>query len=139
MPNNANNADDADSKAGYTQIGEGGISRHLISLTLPLLTLHWTLLPTIKSSFERDKDAYIKAIGNFVSFQMHALGMTLDPARKLRSRFDDDLENKLQAELTHMLELWAARVVTLVEIQEVILPRLIKRLNDIKAGKRAEY
>jgi hypothetical protein len=128
----------ADSKAGHTQDGEGGFSKHFISLTLPLLSLHWALLPTIKSSFERNKDDYIKAIGNFVWFQMHALGMTLDPTRKLRSHLDDDLENKLRTELTQMLDLWAARVVTLVEIQEVILPRLVKRLNDIKNEERGD-
>jgi hypothetical protein len=132
MPN------DADSKAGHTQNGEGGFSNHFISLTLPLLSLHSALLPIVKSSFEGNKDEYIKAIGNFVWFQMLALGMTLDPTRKLRSHLDDDLENKLRTELTKVLDLWAARVVTLVEIEQVILPRLIKRLNDIKNKKRAE-
>jgi hypothetical protein len=132
MPNNA------ESKAGYTRDGEGGIAKNLISLTLPLLSLHWALLPTVKSSFERNKDDYIKAIGNFAWFQMHALGMTLDPARKLRSRFEDDLEDKLRTEITQMLEVSAARVITSVEILEVILPRLIKRLNDIKNEESPE-
>lgn len=126
MPNNA------DSKTRHAQDREGGISKQLISLTLPLLSLQWALLPIVRSSFERDKDRYIKAIGNFVSLQTHALEMTLDPRGKLRSRFDDGLEDKLQDEIAQMLDLWVARVITLIEIQEVFLPRMIKRLNDIR-------
>jgi hypothetical protein len=127
---------DADSKAGHTEKAEDGISKQLISLALPLLSFHWSLLPTLKSGVERDKDAYIRAISNFASFQVQALGMVLDPNRRLRGQSGDhSFEKKLQDEITNVLELSVARMISLVEVQEIILPRMIKRLNDIRNEK----
>ena len=132
MPN------DKDSKPGHAQNGEGGILTNVILLALPLLCLQRALLPKIKSGLERDKDDYTKAIANFASFELHALMMILDRPGTLRSRFDDKLESELKAELTQILEKLAAGVVAFVEIQEIILPRLINMLNEIKNGKRAK-
>ena len=129
MPND-NNA-----HPGPAQNSEGGLLRNLILLALPLLSFQRDILPTIRRSFETHKDEHIRAIGNLLSFELHALLMILDPARKLRGRLDDNLETQLKAELTQILEKLADGLVTVVQIQEQILPHLIETLKGIKNGK----
>jgi hypothetical protein len=88
------------------------------------------MLPIFRTSLQRDKDDYIKAIDNFVSLELHALMMILDPARKLRTGLYDNLEKDLAAGFTKILETSAASQVTLVEVQETILSHLIDILKD---------
>jgi hypothetical protein len=114
---------------------EGGLLMNLILLTLPLLSFQRDILPTIRTSLETHKDEHIRAIGNFLSFELHALMMTLDPARKLRGRFADDLEKELTTKLTQILEKGAGGLLTVVEIQEKILPPLIETLKNVKDRK----
>ena len=61
--------------------------------------------------------------------------MILDPARKLRGRVDDNLEAQLKDELTKILEKLHDGLVTVVQIQEQILPQLIETLKGMKNGK----
>lgn len=125
---------DKDNHSGHAQNGKGMLT-NLILLTLPLLAFQRDILPKIRTGLERDKEDYIKATEKFVSFQLHAVMMTLDPAQKLRSHFDDTLERELKAELTTILEKLAAGLIALVEIQEIILPRVIEILQKIRTGK----
>jgi hypothetical protein len=129
MPN------DNDARLGPAQNSEGGLLRNLILLALPLLSFQRDILPTIRTSFQTHKDEHIRAIGNLLSFELHALMMILDPARKLRGRLDDNLETQLKAELTQILDKLADGLVTVVQIQEQILPHLIETLKGIKNGK----
>jgi hypothetical protein len=64
--------------------------------------------------------------------------MILDPARRLRGRLDDNLESQLQAELTQILQKLADGLITVVDIQEKILPQLIETLKGIKNGKHSD-
>lgn len=129
MPN------DKDTRPGPAQNSEGGLLKQLILLTLPLLSFQRDILPTIRTSLETHKDEHIRAIGNFLSFELHALMMILDPGRKLRGRFDEDLETQLKDELTKILEKLANGLITVVQIQEQILPQLIETLKQTKNGK----
>lgn len=122
-------------KSGYLARAQGRILTNLILSMLPLLSFQRNTLPIIRTSLQRDKDDYIKAIGNFVSLELHALMMILDPAHKLRGRLYDNLERDLTAELTQILEKCAASLVSFVEIQEMILSRLIDTLQETKNGK----
>jgi hypothetical protein len=126
---------DKDTHPRPPQNSEGGLLRHLILLTLPLLSFQRDILQTVRTSLETHKDEHIRAIGNFLSFELHALMMILDPARKLRGRSDDKLERQLKDELTQILEKLADGLVTVVQIQEQILPHLIETLKGIKNGK----
>jgi hypothetical protein len=126
---------DKDTHPRPPQNSEGGLLRHLILLTLPLLSFQRDILQTVRTSLETHKDEHIRAIGNLLSFELHALMMILDPARKLRGRSDDKLERQLKDELTQILEKLADGLVTVVEIQEKILPHLIDTLKGIKNGK----
>ena len=114
---------------------EGGLFKNLILLALPLLCFQRDILPTIRASFEAHKDEHIKAIGKFLSSELHAVMMILDPARKLRGRVDDNLEAQLKDELTKILEKLHDGLVTVVQIQEQILPQLIETLKGMKNGK----
>ena len=102
MPN------DKDTHPGPAPNSEGGLLRNLILLTLPLLSFQRDILSTIRTSLETHKDEHIKAIGNFLSFELHALMMTLDPARKLRGRSDDNLERELKIKLRKYWKNWPA-------------------------------
>ena len=124
-------------KPSHPQNGEGGILTNFIRLALPLLCFQRAILPKIRTNLQSDKDDYIKALGNLVSFELHAVMMALDPAGKLRARFDDKLESELKNELTQILDKLATGLVSFVQMQEEILPRLINILNEIKNGKRA--
>jgi hypothetical protein len=117
------------------QNSEGGLFKNLILLALPLLCFQRDILPTIRASFEAHKDEHIKAIGKFLSSELHAVMMILDPARKLRGRVDDNLETQLKDELTKILEKLHDGLVTVVQIQEQILPQLIETLKGMKNGK----
>jgi len=108
---------------------------NLILSMLPLLSFQRNTLPIIRTSLQRDKDDYIKVIGNFVSLELHTLMMIFDPAHKLRGRLYDNLETDLTAELTQILEKCAASLVSIVEVQEMILSRLIDTLQETKNGK----
>src|SRR5262249_53261222 len=118
------------------------MSRNLILSILPFLSFQRNMLPIFRTSLQRDKDDYIKAIDNFVSLELHALMMILDPARKLRTGLFDNLEKDLAAGFTKILETSAASQVTLVEVQETILSHLIDILKDKtkseKHGDRSE-
>jgi hypothetical protein len=129
MPN------DKDAAPHPRQNSEGGLFKNLILLALPLLCFQRDILPTIRTSFEAHKDEHIKAIGNFLSSELHALMMILDPARKLRGRVEDNLETQLKDELTKILEKLTDGLVTVIQIQEQILPQLIEALKGIKNGK----
>src|SRR5262249_35461322 len=102
---------------------------------LPLLSLQRNTLPIIRTGLQRDKDDYIKTIDKFVSLELHALMMILDPARKLRGRFPQNLEQELAAELTQVMEKLAASLITAVEVQEIIVSRLIEVLKEVKNRK----
>jgi hypothetical protein len=125
------------STPGPAPNSEGGLLRNLILLTLPLLSFQRDILPTIRTSLETHKDEHIKAIGNLLSLELHALMMTLDPARKLRGRSDDNLERLLKTELTQLLEKMAGGLITVVELQEKILPPLIDTLKKAKSREPA--
>ena len=114
---------------------EGGLLKSLVTLALPLLSFHRDILPTIKTSLEVHKDEHIKAIGKLMSFELHALMMILDPARKLRGDINEDLEKKLTVELTQVLEKLANGMVSVVKIQQDVLPPLIDALKKIKDEK----
>jgi hypothetical protein len=128
MPN------DKDTRSGPAQNSEGGLLRNLILLALPLLSFQRDILATIRTSLQTHKDEHIRALGNFLSFELLALMMTLDPARKLRGRSHDNLE-KEKAELAKILDKLAEGVITVVQIQEQILPHVIDILQGIKNGK----
>jgi hypothetical protein len=128
MPN------DKDTRSGPAQNSEGGLLRNLILLALPLLSFQRDILATIRTSLQTHKDEHIRALGNFLSFELLALMMTLDPARKLRGRSHDNLE-KEKAELAKILDKLADGVITVVQIQEQILPHVIDILQGIKNGK----
>ncbi len=117
MPN------DKDTRSGSAQNSEAGLLRNLILLALPLLSFQRDILATIRTSLQTHKDEHIRALGNFLSFELLALMMTLDPARKLRGRSHDNLE-KEKAELAKILDKLADGVITVVQIQEQILPVL---------------
>jgi hypothetical protein len=125
---------DKDTRSGPAQNGEGGLLRNLILLALPLLSFQRDILATIRTSLQTHKDEHIRALGNFLSFELLALMMTLDPARKLRGRSHDNLE-KEKAELAKILDKLADGVITVVQIQEQILPHVIDILQGIKNGK----
>jgi hypothetical protein len=151
MPN------DKDSRQGRSQDGKARIlknlissagpllssqrnrmSRNLILSILPFLSFQRNMLPIFRTSLQRDKDDYIKAIDNFVSLELHALMMIFDPARKLRRGLYDNLEKDLAAGFTKILETSAASQVTLVEVQETILSHLIDILkNQTKSEKHS--
>jgi hypothetical protein len=114
---------------------EGGLLKSLVMLALPVLSFHRDILPTIKTSLETHKDEHIKAIGKFLSFELHALMMVLDPARKLRGDTNEDIEKKLTGELTQVLEKLANGMVSVVQIQQDALPPLIDALKKIKDEK----
>jgi len=61
--------------------------------------------------------------------------MILDPARKLRGDINEDLEKKLTVELTQVLEKLANGMVSVVKIQQDVLPPLIDALKKIKDEK----
>jgi hypothetical protein len=126
---------DKDSHRGPAPNGEGSLLRNLILLTLPLLSFQRDILPTIRTSLQTYKDEHIRAMGNFLSFELHALMMTLDPAQKLRGRLDENLESELKTRLTQLLEKAAGGLITVVEIHEKILPPLIETLKEIKNRK----
>jgi len=127
-----------DTRSGPGQNNEGGLLRHLILLSLPVLSFQRDILATVRTSLERHKEEHIRAVGNLLSFELHALLMILDPARRLRGRLDDNLESQLQAELTQILQKLADGLITVVDIQERILPQLIETLKGIKNGKHSD-
>jgi hypothetical protein len=106
------------------------MSRNLILSILPLLSFQRNMLPIMRTSLQRDKDDYIKAIDNFVSLELHTLMMIFDPARKLRGGLSDNLEKDLTAGFTKILETSAASQLAFVEIQETMLSHLIDILNE---------
>jgi hypothetical protein len=137
---------DQDSQAGRVHDGSaagvlGAVPKRMLQVLilpmLPLLSLQRNTLPIIRTSLQRDKDDYIRTIDKFVSLELHALLMVLDPARKLRSRFNENLEQDLAAEFTKVLEKLAAGLINMVEVQEMILSRLIDVLKESKNGKQA--
>jgi hypothetical protein len=130
MPN------DKDTRSGPAQHREGGLLRNLILLALPLLSFQRDILHTIKTSLETHKDEHIKALANLLAFELHALMMILDPARKLRGRADEGLERELKHELTEIVKKVTHGVIDVVEIQEKIIPHLIEILKEIKNGKQ---
>jgi len=129
---------DQDTRSGPAQNSEGGLLRHLILLALPLLSFQRDILATIRTSLQTHKDDHIRAVRNLLSFELLALMMILDPARKLRGRLDDNLESQLKAELTEILGKLADGVVTVVQIQEKIIPHLIDTLKEIKNEKHSD-
>jgi hypothetical protein len=126
---------DKDTHPRPPQHSEGGLLRNLILLALPLLSFQRDILQTIKTSLETHQDEHIRALANLLSFELHALMMILDPARKLRGRVDDDLERELKHELTQILKKLTEGVIDVVEIQEKIIPHLIEILKEMKNGK----
>jgi hypothetical protein len=122
-------------KPRQDQSGGGGPVSKLILVSLPFLVLHRAVLSRVRIGFQKDKDEYVKAAGNFVAFELHALMMLLDPSGRLRSRFD---ESEIAPEIKAILEKLAAGFITFVEIQEAILPLLIKLLDSIKDEDRAK-
>jgi hypothetical protein len=126
---------DKDTHSGPAQNREGGLLRNLILLALPLLSFQRDILHTIKTSLETHKEEHIRAIANLLAFELHALMMILDPARKLRGRVDDGLERELKHELTEILKKLTHGVIDVVDIQEKIIPHLIDILKEIKNGK----
>jgi hypothetical protein len=126
-----------DTRSGPATTNEGGLLSNLILLTLPLLSFHRDVLATVKASLETHKDDHIKAMGNLISFELHALLMAFDPARKFRDCLDGDLERKFKDELTKILEKLAAGLIGVVEVQVKILPTLIEALKATKNGGRA--
>jgi len=140
MPN------DQDSQAGRVHDGTGGnvlgaVPRRMLQILilpmLPLLSLQRNTLPIIRTSLQRDKDDYIKTIDKFVWLELHAILMVLDPARKLRGRLNENLEEDLAAEFTQVLEKLAAGLINVVEIQEMILSRLIDVLKESKNARHS--
>jgi hypothetical protein len=124
-----------DSARGQAQNGEGGIVKGLILLALPLLSFQRDVLQTVRTSLEANKDKHVKAVSKLLSLELHALMMLLDPTRKLRARFDEKLEKELNEELTKILEQLSNGLVTIVDVQEKILPHLIDVLKEAKNGK----
>jgi len=107
----------------------------LILPTLPLLSLQRDALPIFRNALQRDKDEYIRTIDKFLFFQLHAVAMVLDPRRKLRGPGSGNLESTLAVELSQIIEKLMANAINLVEIQEIIIGRLIDVLNEAKDGR----
>ena len=115
------------------QNGDFGIFKGLILLSLPVLRFQQAMLPKIRSGLEEGQDGIVGAVEHFVSFELHALMMLLDPTGKLRNRFDDsDLKDQLKPVLDNV----AAGVISFVKAQEDILPPLIKLLDGIRSGEQ---
>jgi len=122
-------------KDSYLRRAQGRMLKTLILSMLPLLSFQRNMLPIVRASLQRDKDDYIRTIANFASLELHALMMILDPARKLRGRLYNNFEKDLTVELSQILEKYVAGLISFVEIQEVILSRLIDTLQEAKHGK----
>lgn len=123
-----------DSTSEHPKKDEGGLVHGLITLALPLLSFQRDVIHSVKTSLETHKNEHINAVGKLLSLELHAMMMLLDPTRKLRGRFDDGLEEDLNKELTKILENLASGLITIVEVQDKILPRLIDALKEAKNG-----
>jgi len=129
----------AQDDAGSTNLLSGVPRRVLKTLLLPmlpLLSLQRNTLPIIRAGLQRDKDDYIKTIDKFALLEIHALMMLLDPSRKLRGRLGENLEQDLAAELSKILDRLATGLINVVEVQEIILSRLIDVLKEARNEKR---
>jgi hypothetical protein len=124
-----------DSTPSQPQNGEGGILKGLILLALPVLSFQQHVLQTVRTSLNDKKGDHVQAISNLLSLELHGLMMLLDPTRKLRGRFDESLEKELNEGLTKILESVSSGLVTMVEVQENILPHLIDALKEEKNRK----
>ena len=81
----------------------------------------------------KDRDyILIKPIEHLVEREVHALMMILDRSQQLRSRFGTDFEKKLVDEFTKVIDKLAAGSVHFIEIQEIILKRIIEGLQKLK-------
>jgi hypothetical protein len=137
--------DFTESPAGRAQDTEGStkvlgavtqrVLKTLLLPMLPLLSLQRNTLPIIRAGLQRDTDDYIKTIDKFALLELHALMMILDPERKLRGRFHENIEKDLAAELAQIFEKLSASLINVIEIQEIILSRIIDVLKEVKNEK----
>jgi hypothetical protein len=124
----------SDGKQEAPQVGKTGILNSIILLSLPVLRFQQAILPNVRSGLEKDKDKIIEAVEHFITFELHALLMLLDPSRKLRSRFDD---SELRIKLQPILDNVAAGVISLVKAQEEITSETINFLKGLQEPDKA--
>ena len=148
MPN------DKEKHSGHAQNGGSRILKNLSLLTLPWLALQLEILEIVKKGMvlktdqegaggkQADKEdknrlkdmdyILIKPIEHMVEREVHALMMILDRSQELRSRFGADLEKKLVHEFTNIIDKLAAGSVSFIEVQQIILKRIIEMLTKLK-------
>jgi hypothetical protein len=80
----------------------------------------------------------IKPIEHLVEREVHALMMILDPLHTLRNRFGADFEQNIVDELTKIIDKFAAGSVNLIEVQQIILNRVIETVKKLKNEGRSK-
>jgi hypothetical protein len=87
---------------------------------------------------ESNEPMLITPIVRFVAREVQALLMILDSSHALRKRFGNDLEQSLTQEIAAIIEKLGAGSVSLIEVQEIVLNRIIDMLTKLKNEPKPE-
>jgi hypothetical protein len=87
---------------------------------------------------ESPESMLITPVVRFVAREVQALLMILDSSHALRKRFGSDLEQRLTEEVAAIIEKLGAGSVSLIEVQEIVLKRIIDMLTKLKNEPKAE-
>jgi hypothetical protein len=114
--------------------------KNLILLTMPWLCFQRNLLEVAKKSV-LDASS-VKPAANFAFHELHALMMVLDPTHTMRSRYEPDLETKVEGAYNELLPKLTSASVQIIEAQQKALDGIVDGLNALRNGdqphKRSE-
>ena len=114
--------------------------KSLILLTMPWLCFQRDLLEVAKKSVQ--VASCVKPAANFAFHELHALMMVLDPTHTMRSRYEPDLETKVEGAYNELLPKLTSASVQIIDAQQKALDGILEGLNALRKGgqphKRSE-